>query len=42
MIEPGMINIYWTKIKLRAAANQSIYLVIFQLGSRKFIYELVH
>ena len=26
-----MINIYWTKIKkLRAAANQGIYLVIFQ------------
>ena len=29
MIEPGMMNIYWTKIKLRAAANQAIYLVIF-------------
>ena len=25
----GMMNIYWTKIKLRAAANQAIYLVIF-------------
>ena len=29
MTEPGMINIYWTKIKLRSAANQAIYLVIF-------------
>ena len=28
MIEPDMTNIYWTKIKLRAAANQAIYLVI--------------
>ena len=27
--DPGMMNIYWTKIKLRAAANQEIYLVIF-------------
>ena len=29
MTEPGMTNIYWTKIKLRDAANQAIYLVIF-------------
>ena len=29
MTEPGMMNIYWTKIKLRAAASQAIYLVIF-------------
>ena len=29
MTEPGRMNIYWTKIKLRAAANQAIYLVIF-------------
>ena len=29
MIEPDMTNIYWTKFKLRAAANQAIYLVIF-------------
>ena len=29
MTEPGMMKIYWTKIKLRAAANQAIYLVIF-------------
>ena len=29
MAEPGMMNIYWTKIKLRAAANQGIYVVIF-------------
>ena len=29
MIEPGMMDIYWTEIKLRAAANQAIYLVIF-------------
>ena len=29
MTEPGMMSIYWTKIKLRAAANQAIYLVIF-------------
>ena len=28
MIEPGMKNIYWTKMKLRAAANQAIYLII--------------
>ena len=41
MTEPGMMNIYWTKIKLRAAANQAIYLVIFPVGSRKFISELV-
>ena len=27
--DPGVMNIYWTKIKLRAAANQAIYLVIF-------------
>ena len=27
--EPDMMNIYWTDIKLRAAANQAIYLVIF-------------
>ena len=30
MTESGMMNIYWTKIKLRAAANQAIYLVIFR------------
>ena len=30
MTEPGMMNIYWTKIKLRTAANQAIYLVIFR------------
>ena len=29
MIEPEMMNIYWTKIKLYAVANQAIYLVIF-------------
>ena len=29
MTEPGMMNIYWTKIKLWAAAHQAIYLVIF-------------
>ena len=34
MTEPGMMNIYWTKNKLRAATNQAIYY-------RKFIYELV-
>ena len=28
--EPGIMNIYCTKIKLRAAAHQVIYLVIFQ------------
>ena len=28
MTEPGMMNIYSTKIKLRGAANQVIYLVI--------------
>ena len=28
MTEPGMMNISWTKIKLRAAANQAIYLMI--------------
>ena len=28
MTEPGMMNIYCTKIKLRAAAQQAIYLVI--------------
>ena len=27
MTEPGMINIYWIKIKLRAAANQAIYVL---------------
>ena len=42
MTEPGMMNIYWTKIKLRAAANQTIHLVIFPLGSQKFISELVY
>ena len=31
MVEPGMTNIYWTQIKLRAAANLAIYLV---MGSR--------
>ena len=29
MTEPGMMNIYRTKIKLRAAANQAIYLMMF-------------
>ena len=29
IIEPSMMNIYWTKVKLHAAANQAIYLVIF-------------
>ena len=29
MTELGMMNIYRTKIKLRCAADQSIYLVIF-------------
>ena len=29
MTETCMMNIYWNKIKLRAAANQTIYLVIF-------------
>ena len=29
IIEHGIVNIYWTNIKLRAAANQAIYLVIF-------------
>ena len=29
MIERGMTNIYLTKMKLRAAANQAIYLVVF-------------
>ena len=29
MIELGMMTIYWTKNKLRAAGNQAIYLVIF-------------
>ena len=29
MLEPGMMNIYWTKIKLHTAAKQAIYLVIF-------------
>ena len=28
MIEHGMTNIYWTKIKLRVAANKAIYLVL--------------
>ena len=28
MTEPGMMNIYWTYIKLRAAANQAIYFII--------------
>ena len=42
MTEPGMINIYWTKIKLQAVANQAIYLVIFLWVSRKFISELVY
>ena len=36
MTQPGMINIYWTKIK-RTAANLSS---DFPLGSRKFISEL--
>ena len=29
MIKPGMMNIYRTKIKLRVAAIQAIYLVVF-------------
>ena len=29
MTEAGVMNIYCTKIKLRAAAHQAIYLVIF-------------
>ena len=29
MTEPGRMNIYWTNVKLRAVANQAIYLVIF-------------
>ena len=29
MTEPDMMNIYWTDIKLRAAANQAISVVIF-------------
>ena len=29
MLEPCMMNIYWAKINLRAAANQAIYLVTF-------------
>ena len=29
MTEPGMMNIYWTKIKGQAAPNQAIYLLIF-------------
>ena len=36
-----MMNIYWTKIRLRAAANQAIYLVIlsrFLMGSDQFGY----
>ena len=28
MIDPDMTNIYWTKIKFRAATNQALYLVI--------------
>ena len=28
MNEPGKMNIYWTQIKLRAAANQAIYFII--------------
>ena len=28
MTEPGMINIYWIKLKLHAVAKQAIYLVI--------------
>ena len=38
MIEPGMMNIYWTKIKLRAATNQASDC---PLCSQMFISELV-
>ena len=41
MTEPGVMNIYWTTIKLRAAANPSNLSSDFTLGSRKFISELV-
>ena len=43
MTEPGMMNIYWTKIKLRAAANQAIYLVIFHqvVGSLVLIINFI-
>ena len=42
MTEPGMMNIYWTKIKLRAAANQPRNLSSdFPRGSRNFKSELV-
>ena len=44
MTEPGMMNIYWTKIKLRAAGcgQPSNLSSDFPLGSRKFISELVY
>ena len=37
--EPGMMNIYWTKSKVRAAAHRAIYLVSFHqvVGSLVFI-----
>ena len=31
MTESGMMNIYWIKIKLRAAANQAMYVVYFYI-----------
>ena len=36
------MNIYWIKIKLRAAVNQAIYLVIFSLGSRNYISQFTN
>ena len=41
MTEPGMVNIYWSKIKLRAAAIQAIYLVIFHWVVRS-LYDFVY
>ena len=40
--EPGMMNIYWTKTKLRSVAKPSNLSSDFPLGSRKFIFELVY
>ena len=42
MIEHGMTNIYWTKIKLRVAAKQSNLSSACALRSRKFKFELVY
>ena len=41
MTEPGMLNVYCPKIKLRAAAHQAIYVLIFRKFSSyyKFYYE---